>query len=40
VANVDGDLRFSHDRKTGYTTLVLDGAALDPVDSIIEVTVK
>ena len=38
--NVEGDLRFSHDRKTGYTTLVLDGAALDPVDSIIEVTVK
>ncbi len=38
--NVEGDLRFSHDRRTGYTTLVLEGAALDPVDSIIEVTVK
>ena len=38
--NVDGQLKYSHDRKTGYTTIVLDGSALDQVDSIIEVTVK
>ena len=38
--NMPGDLRWSHDRKSGYTTIVLDGVTLDPVDSIIEVTVK
>jgi len=38
--NVAGDLRYTSDRKSGYTTIVLDGATLDPIDSIIEVTVK
>ena len=38
--NVAGELRYAADRKTGYVTLVLDGAQLDPIDSIIEVTVK
>lgn len=38
--NVEGELRHSLDRRTSYVTLTTDGAALDPVDSIIEVTVR
>jgi alpha-L-fucosidase len=38
--NVEGDLRYSFDRRTGYTTLILADTPLDPIDSIIEVTVK
>jgi alpha-L-fucosidase len=38
--NVEGALRTSHDRKSGYVTFVLEGTTLDPVDSILEVTVK
>jgi len=38
--NVAGELRYTADRRSGYTTIVLDGATLDPIDSIIEVTVK
>ncbi len=38
--NIAGDLRWSHDRRSGYVTIVLDGTKLAPWDSIIEVTVK
>ncbi len=38
--NVTGKLKCSLYRKTGYLTIVTDGSPLDPIDSIIEVTVK
>ena len=38
--NVEGELKYSHDRRTGYVTMIFDGALLDPFDSVIEVTVK
>ncbi len=38
--NVEGALPYSYDRRTGYVTLVVNSTALDPVDSIIEITAK
>ncbi|MDR2913076.1 MAG: alpha-L-fucosidase [Alistipes sp.] len=38
--NVEGPLPVSHDRRTGWVTFVTADSALDPVDSIIEVSVN
>jgi alpha-L-fucosidase len=38
--NLDAPLGQSTDRRSGYTTLIVGDTSLDPVDSIIEVTVK
>jgi alpha-L-fucosidase len=38
--NIAGTPRHTHDRRTGYVALTFDTTALDPLDSILEVTVK
>ena len=38
--NVEGDVQWTRDRRSGDVTFTIPAGSLDPVDSIIEVTVK
>lgn len=38
--NVNGKIKYTYDKTTGYATFVTDGVELDKIDSIIEITTK